>query len=753
MELEPEGLEARGLEGLDVHPPLGQVGVLVAGDHGDRDLGAGVDDGLESALLGEGEVGADDDDLGGPEVSGIACLAGVLRRVVAELFEDLLVALELGLEVVQELGDGLAVGDPAGAEGVLELGADADRGDREVVGPLRRGQGDREGPHDGHGGLGGGVDAECGEVLEVDEDLVPVGVGADRDERRVGRDDVRDRLVVGQGGCAGQQPRGGVLGGLERRGQLVGRRGVQLEVVIGQAREADIGKSLAVAQLERGEGAQSAVDEPEHGGVLDAGEADLVEVDRRGLGDPLVSTALALGVQAASQDRAEDAGGEDRADPGPRHGGGLLGLGTGSRCRGRGLGAGGRGVGRGICLRGLGGGKRVAGCVDCLLGRLGGAGGGLLVGGRLLLMGGLLVGLVRGDGGGIGGHAQRPADVDLVGVLEVVSAGLGDVCGGFGDFGPPVGVAEVLVGDRAQALPTLDGDRLVLLLSALGSCVGGGDAGDGQLPSGLEEGVLSDAERTAVRLDLAVVGLHDLAPLAAGAKVLRGEIPGGVSGLHGDDEVLGRGGGGVLVVALGLGGRLLGGHGGGLSGLHGWCDLGRGLGHRGGRTEPGDRGNEDGCGALLGAEPAQLRSRDVAHAGDDLDHHGQGEGGPGDPPDPHHHEQQEADRVVGREQVRDVLGARELLRDRVPVEGEQGERDPADEGGEHDEGAERLERLDHGRTSVCPWMRSTRAVRVAETEWMPMRPRKTVSSELVTVTSIVVGSMTRAEPVAPACER
>lgn len=78
--------------------PLGQVGVLVAGDDGDGDLGSGVDDQLEAPRLGEGQVGADDDDLRGPQIGRVTGLACVLGGVVAEFGESLLVTGELGLE-------------------------------------------------------------------------------------------------------------------------------------------------------------------------------------------------------------------------------------------------------------------------------------------------------------------------------------------------------------------------------------------------------------------------------------------------------------------------------------------------------------------------------------------------------------------------------------------------------------------------------------------------------------------------------
>ncbi len=114
-----------------------------------------------------------------------------------------------------------------------------------------------------------------------------------------------------------------------------------------------------------------------------------------------------------------------------------------------------RELGRGG-LRGLGLGDRRS-----LLGRrvgrllLGlGLGGGLgLVLARLrLLLPVVVTGRCLGSG-----DVELPADVDHVGVGEVGAAGLGDASGGVVDLRPPVGVAELVVGDVAECVVGLHG--------------------------------------------------------------------------------------------------------------------------------------------------------------------------------------------------------------------------------------------------------------------------------------------------------
>ena len=96
-------------------------------------------------------------------------------------------------QVLEDATDGGEIADPAGLEGVFEIGEGPDEGDLQVVCPGGVRQLDRQGGEDLAGGcviLAG--DPDGAEELQVEQDVAVFLVVADRDQSRVGRGNVGD---------------------------------------------------------------------------------------------------------------------------------------------------------------------------------------------------------------------------------------------------------------------------------------------------------------------------------------------------------------------------------------------------------------------------------------------------------------------------------------------------------------------------------------------------------------------------------
>ena len=326
------------------------------------------------------------------------------------------------------------------------------------------------------------------------------------------------------------------------------------------------------------------------------------------------------------------------------------------------------------------------------------------------------------------GDGELPADVDDVRVGQLSSAGLGDTRGGLVDLGPPVGVAELLLGDPAEGVAGLHAVR-----------VRGGVVGlrGGQLehPSRLEKARLATDE--------VAVELGDLLVPGSVAEVVFGDGPQALSRLHGVVDGLG-----ALTLLLGLdldvllGGRVvrrLVDAGGGVPNCR-WRrgrrgDRGGLRGNGGGDEEQGGQADEAAGGGLRSTQAGQVRCLDPAEPCDGLDDEAERHEGPCGPAD--HLEQAEDQRAVvgGEEGVLDALQGRGLVGDRIGADGQEQDWQP-DEDAEHgDRGGEAGESLaqvgagGRGHRSMPPSARMSRADASPVTCMVsrPMIPRNLLS--------------------------
>jgi len=177
--------------------------------------------------------------------------------------EDVAVSGGAAGEVGQDAVGVGEVADAPGLHAVFQVGAGADDGDLEVVGPAAGGELEDQGGDDRAGAVGVTGHTQGGGFFEVEEDVAVFEVVADGDEAWVGGGDVLGLLGADEVGVVevvGQHPYGGVAGPGPRNRQLGGLGEVELELLLGQACCPHVGQRLVGELAGVGEAAQGKVD-------------------------------------------------------------------------------------------------------------------------------------------------------------------------------------------------------------------------------------------------------------------------------------------------------------------------------------------------------------------------------------------------------------------------------------------------------------------------------------------------------------